>query len=113
MKRVITCSTSNTHVIDLCCVNESDMVQNQSPLDIIGSWKDYYERLCIGSLDGVWFDLDDIDQSLFIIDDGGEMIRLKDGSFVNIVFRGDQCRMFEEDDDEQIDYIQELLQTWG
>lgn len=35
MKRVIKCSTSNTHVIDLRCVNESDMVQNQSPLDII------------------------------------------------------------------------------
>ena len=111
MKRVITCNTSNTYVIDLCCVNESDMVQHQSPLDIIGSWVDYYESLCIGSLDGVWFDLDDIDQRLFIIDDGGEMIRLKDGSFVNIVFRGGQCRMFEEDDEERIDYIQELLQN--
>ena len=41
------------------------------------------------------------------------MIRLKDGSFVSIVFRGDQCHMFEEDDDERIDYIQELLQTRG
>lgn len=117
MKRVILASTiTKPHVIDLCCVNESDMVINASPLEYLeytDSWESYYEELLDGSLDDVWFDLEDIDQNLFIIDDGGEMIRLKDGTLVNVCFRGDSCHVWEEDDDERIEYIDYLLKTYG
>ena len=114
MKRVIKASsTSGSHVIELNCVNESDMLSNSSPLEFIDSWESYYEELEYGSLDDIWFDLADIDQNVYILDDGGEMIRLKDGTFVNIVFRGDSCHIWEEDDDDKIEFINYLLETYS
>lgn len=114
MKRIISKSLiSNSYVIELNCVNESDMVSLTSPEEYIGNWKDYYDSIDYNSMDDVWFDFNDIDQSLFIIDDGGEMIRLKDSTLVNIVFRGDSCRLWKEHDKEKIEYIDYLLKTYG
>lgn len=88
-------------VIDMCAGME-DRVREDYVEDVIGSWEDYYEELCAGSLDGVDFELEDIDESLFILDDGGEALKLKDGRYMNVCWRGNACHIWEEEDPEYL-----------
>lgn len=96
-------------VYDKCICDENKMVFRSSMEKVFeyefGSWKDYYRSLEEGSLDILDFEYEDIDRRYFVIDDGGECIVLKDGSIINICWRGGMCRVWREEDEDCIDDI--------
>ena len=71
-------------VLDKCVVNEDNSVYNMTEDELFGSFEDYIESVNKGNLDGKYFDIGDVDTSVFIIDDGGELFRLKDGTYINV-----------------------------
>lgn len=101
-------------ILDLCVVNEDNNIWYADPEEIFEyeeprSWKGYIDRLNNCNLDNLTFNLDNIDTSVFIIDDGGELFRTNDGVYYEVCWRGDMCRVWEEDDDERIEYFEEKL----
>lgn len=96
-------------VLDKCVVNEDNSVYNMTEDELFGSFEDYIESVNKGNLDGKYFDIGDVDTSVFIIDDGGELFRLKDGTYINVCWRGGQCRVWPEDDSDVITYYNEKL----
>lgn len=73
------------------------------------SWSGYLDSVNFGNLDSMCFELSEIDKNVFIIDDGGELFRLKDGTYINVCWRGDTCRVWEEDNEERIKHFNEKL----
>lgn len=101
-------------VLDMCVCDENEMVDKIKVKEFFGefgciSWREYFECLEEGSLDILSFNYEDIDRSVFVIDDGGELIRLKNGCYVNICWRGDCCRIWFECDDEKIEFMNNKL----
>ena len=94
-------------VVDLCSVEEEEKVYYDDIENVIGSWKEYFNELKTCSIDEIDFELKDILKSVFIIDDGSEIIRLKNLCFVNVCWRGSICRCWIEDD---LDTIEELIE---
>ena len=86
-------------VIDFCYCEKEDMVYKISEEEFFdgGSFREYYEEMVYGSLDEIWFKFEDIDKGLFVILDGGDIIRLKNGKYVNVCWRGGMCRIWELD----------------
>lgn len=99
-------------VYDYCC-DERFVISVKEFFEVNGcnNWKDYYELLDSCSLyeNEVYFEYEDIDRKVFVIDGGGELIRLKNGDFVNICWRGDVCRVWKEDDIERIEFFNKML----
>lgn len=87
-------------VIDFCYCEEKDKIMNISEEEAFngGSFGEYYEEMVDGSLDEIWFKFEDVDRSLFVYLDGGDIIRLKNGTYVNVCWRGGMCRVWELDD---------------
>lgn len=100
-------------VLDMGYCNEKDMLSTRSVKDTFiyegRSWKGYYYKMLFGSLDEINFKYEDIDRRYFIMEDGGELIVLKDGTILNVCWRGDMCRVWEEDDEEKISFIKRML----
>lgn len=96
-------------VLDKCVVDENKSVYNMTEDELIGSFEDYIESVNQGNLDNKHFDIGEVDTSVFIIDDGGELFRLKDGTYINVCWRGGQCRIWPEDDADVIAYYNEKL----
>ena len=101
-------------VLDMCVCDENNMVFKSSVREFFEefecrSWRDYYNYLKECSLDILSFNYEDIDRSVFVIDDGGELIRLKDGCYVEICWRGDCCRVWFEFDDEKVEFMDNKL----
>ena len=100
-------------VLDLCVVDENKNVHFSDEKDLFeyenGKWEDYVAKLNSCNLDNYKLKVDDVDKDVFIIDDGGELIRLKDGSYIEICWRMDLCRMWKENDEERIKYFEEKL----
>ena len=72
-------------VLDKCVVDDSKAVSKERTEDILGgSFEDYIERFNECNLDDFNFDINDIDTSVFIIDDGGELFRTKNGDYINV-----------------------------
>lgn len=87
-------------VLDLCVVGENNVSEydEKELFEYEGkSWNRYIRNINDGNLDGVYLQKKDVDTSVFIIADGGELIRLKDGTYLNVCWRGDCCRVWEED----------------
>lgn len=86
-------------VIDFCCCEKEDMVYKVSEKEFFdgGSFREYYENMVDGSLDEIWFKFEDVDKKLFVFLDGGDVIRLKNGKYVNVCWRGSMCRVWEVD----------------
>lgn len=104
-------------VLDMCMCDENKMVYRKSVDEMFGGdwgeygdWKGYYRALREGNCEELWFNFDEIDRRYFILDDGGEGIVLKDGRIVCICWRGGLCNIWEEDDEEQIEWIKERLE---
>lgn len=100
-------------VLDLCVIGD-DNVHQVSPASMFEysqprSWSGYIADVNDGNLDGEYFELQDVDKRVFIIDDGGELFRLKDGSYWNVCWRGDTCRVWEEDDPDRIAHFNAKL----
>lgn len=94
-------------VIDFCYCEEKDRVCRMEEREFFeeGSFREYYSNMCVGSLDKIWFKFKDVDVDVFVYLDGGEMIRLKSGEYVNVCWRGSMCRVWLEDDEE---FLEEL-----
>lgn len=86
-------------VIDFCYCEEKDRVYKISEKEFFdgGNYREYYENMVMGSLDEIWFKFEDVDKNLFVILDGGDVIRLKNGKYVNVCWRGSMCRVWEMD----------------
>lgn len=80
-------------------------ITRMSPRDVFGyeggTWKEYYNSLNRCSLDRIDFNYEDINKQVFVIEDGGEMINLNDGRWMIVCWRGDACRVFEEEDEDK------------
>lgn len=99
------------NLIELNCCDENDMIKKVNVDEIFDSWKEYYNEIVSGSLDTIEFKYKDIDKSVFYVDDGGELIRLINGSYYNICWRCECCRVWIEDDDEMINYYNKLYEN--
>ena len=86
-------------ILDLCCYAESDQITEASEYEeeVLDGMDECFKSLHDCSLDKLWFDYKDINQKVFVMDDGGDILLLKDGSLVNVCWRGDQCRVWKED----------------
>ena len=86
-------------VIVFCDCEKEDMVCEVSEKEFFdgGSFREYYENMVDGSLDEIWFKFEDVDKKLFVCLDGGDVIRLKNGKYVNVCWRGSMCRVWELD----------------
>lgn len=97
-------------VFDKCIVDDNDAVSKYDPEELFGaSFPEYIEDVNDGNLDHEHFNIEDVDTSVFIIDDGGELFRLKNGTYINVCWRGSYCRVWPEDDQEMIDIYNEKL----
>ena len=97
-------------VIDLCVCDECDLLDLVNEKDFwdnmgFDNWLDYYESLCECSLDMIDFNIEDIEKDIFVIDDGGELIRLKSGIYMCICWRGEECRVWRCEDYELIELL--------
>lgn len=71
------------NVLDTAAVNPS--VEKMTEEDLFGqSFSEYIENVKSCSLDDVELNVNDIDTSVFIIDDGGELFRTKSGDYINV-----------------------------
>lgn len=86
-------------IIDFCYCEEKDRVYKVSEKEFFdgGNYREYYENMVEGSLDKIWFKFEEVDKNLFVILDGGDIIRLKNGKYVNVCWRGSKCRVWELD----------------
>lgn len=112
----------NVNVLDLCYQDPEIELWDEEELfggysdkyegDIrnISGWDLYIENLNNNNLDGIIFKKADIKLNTFIIDDGGELIKLKNGQYWNICWRYHQCRIWLEEDEKQIKYLNKKLQ---
>lgn len=102
-------------ILDLCICDENEMVYAKTEKEFFGyfecdgDWKGYYKNLKAGSLDKISFTLKDVYKDVFVVDDGGELIRLKDGSYMRICWRGCACRVWPEKDEEFTEYLDSML----
>lgn len=99
-------------IIDLCIYDENDQMHRASDYEdeLLEGMDKAFDELFVCSLDYVWFERKDINDKVFVIDDGGDLILLKDGTLVNICWRGDQCRVWKEDGrSSKARYIKKLL----
>lgn len=100
-------------IINLCCCDKNDAVYKVSAREFFkdaeyGNWRGYYESLVEGSNDNVEFEFDEIDRSLFVLDDGGDIIRLKDGRYYEVCWRFGECIVWLVDDFEKEIDLNEL-----
>lgn len=94
------------NVLDTAAVNPS--VEKMTEEDLFGqSFSEYIENVKSCSLDDIELNVDDIDTSVFIIDDGGELFRTKSGDYINVCWRFGRCRVWVEDDPELINFYNE------
>lgn len=95
-------------VIDMLACNKEEARREDYVEEVLGSWKHFYRELLNGSLDEINFDLQDIDQTIIYQTDDGEILRLKDGKYIETCWRGSMCRVWEVDDEEYLEYIKEF-----
>lgn len=101
-------------LLDLCICGEDniDIVDSKEMFEEYnGRWDNYIRSVNNCNIDGEWFVLSDVDKNVFILDDGGELFRLKDGYYVTVCWRGDCCRVWYEDDEERIKYFNDKLKV--
>lgn len=99
----------NVKVLDMQVCDENDMIFMMNDDELFGGWKEYYSNIKVGCGKELDFVYKDIDKKVFIIDDGGELIRLKNGEYVNICWRGDMCAVWYEKDEDMIKFYNEKL----
>lgn len=90
-------------IIDLCCCDRNDAVYSVNARKFFAdanysNWRGYYNSLVEGSRGRINFQYDDIDRSVFVIDDGGDIIRLKDARYFAVCWRFGECAVWEIDD---------------
>lgn len=76
-----------------------------------GNFKAYYDfvlKYCLYP-EEVDFKFEEIDTSVYIELDGGEMIRLKTGEYVNICWRYNSCRVWRETNKSTIDWLNNIF----
>ena len=96
------------NVLDTAAVNPS--VEKMTEEDLFGqSFAEYIDNVNSCSLDDVQLNTDDIDTSVFIIEDGGELFRTKSGNYINVCWRFGRCRVWVEDDPELIEFYNKKL----
>ena len=96
------------NVLNTAAVNPS--VEKMTEEDLFGqSFSEYIENVKSCSLDDVQFNVDDIDTSVFIIEDGGELFKTKSGDYINVCWRFGRCRVWVEDDPELITFFDSYL----
>ena len=91
-------------IIDMCICEEDKKVYKKDARHFMeewNGWRGYYNALMWGSLDEIWFRFEDIDRSVFIVEDGGDVIRLKSGEYVSVCWRGLHCRVWSMWDDKE------------
>ena len=103
-------------IIDLCCCDRNEAVYNVNARQFFadteyGNWRGYYNSLVEGSRDTIEFEFDEIDRRVFIIDDGGEIVRLRDGRYFEICWRFGECAIWLVDDFEKEIDLNELRRS--
>ena len=101
-------------ILDLCVCDEDYKTYTAPENEVFEynephTWAGYISSINASNLDGVYFPLSNIDKTIFIIDDGGELFRLKTGAYMNVCWRGSMCRVWVEDDEDRIKYFNEKL----
>lgn len=100
------------NVLDNCVAGEDAAIEKMTEEDVFGqSFAEYIENVNECSLDDIHLDVNDIDTSVFIIDDGGELFRTKSGDYINVCWRGDSCRVWIEEDPEIISIYNSKLKN--
>ncbi len=100
------------NVLDNCVAGEDAAIEKMTEEDVFGqSFAEYIENVNECSLDDIHLDVNDIDTSVFIIDDGGELFRTKSGDYINVCWRGDSCRVWIEEDPEIISIYDSKLKN--
>ena len=97
-------------ILDTMFCAKEDMLQEGTMEELFGyNWEEYYEHLEEGDfLNEIWFRLQDIDTEIFIMNEDGETLFLKDGAIVQTCWRYNQCRIWEVVDEEHIAYYKSL-----
>lgn len=74
-----------------------------------GNWRRYFNDLVKGDFcDDIDFKFEDIDSSVIVLNDDGEVLRMKDGSYRNVCWRGEQCRVWRSNKDDVQVYNEKL-----
>jgi len=69
-------------------------------------WALFIKKLNDGNLDGYRLNKDKIDLTIYFIDDiSGEVIRLRNGIYLNVDWRGDVCRVWREESSRTIQML--------
>lgn len=97
------------YIINLCSCDENKV--SKMDLEMEEEFKIELDEIFECSLDELDFEKKDINKKFWILDDGGDMIVLKDGRIINVCFRYGMCRIWEEDDEELISYIKEIIKN--
>lgn len=97
-------------VLDTMFAKKEDMLQEGTMEELYGfDWEEYYEQLEEGDfLNEIWFRLQDVDTEIFIMNEDGETLFLKDGTIVQTCWRGGQCRLWKVEDEEYIAFYKSL-----
>ncbi|MGN1229205.1 MAG: hypothetical protein ACI4T5_06060 [Prevotella sp.] len=95
-------------VLDLNSVDLNVEVWDEHELSEDG-WVGYWNDMQDGCLDDIEINYDDIDRTVYVAGDGGELFRLKDGTWMNICWRFGQCRIWVEEDPETLELLKEKL----
>lgn len=91
-------------VLDMCVVDEKDRVYEATEEDMVGEWDDYIDSINCGNLDEIYLTPEEVDKEVFILLDGGEVIHLKDGAYLNLCWRGCTARAWFEEDEDTLNY---------
>lgn len=95
-------------ILDLNSVDLNVEVWDEYELNEDG-WKGYWEDIKMGCLDRIGFSYKDIDKKVYVAGDGGELFRLKDGTWMNICWRFGECRIWVEEDPETLELLRKKL----
>lgn len=100
-------------IVDLRYENEEDMVY-EADQEGRECFEEELDRIFSGSSEDLTFEplefeRKDVNENVFIIGDGGDLIMLKNGILVNVCFRGCECSTWKEDSTSTVRYIKGVL----
>ena len=93
--------------VELCAIPVD--VELRDDDELFDGWSSYIQELNKCNLDGIKLSKSEVDLNVFVIDDGGELIRLRNGEYYNVCWRGSLCRVWREDDPKVVKTLNRYL----
>lgn len=94
------------YILDLMCDEDKKWRECDKKYESVKGfiyyvWMESYGKLC--------GHLDEIDDRFYVELDGGNEIRLKNGKWMSVCLDNGDCSVWEEDDEEMIEYLNECV----